>query len=408
MHLPLLSTVRNVTATGDELTPPSLTAELSDLDARAVTDELLVRLAEALDVDEGAVLLLDASSRQLVAYASHGLEEEVRQGIRVPVGRGFAGRVAAERRPIVLDDVGPDQVVNPLLYRTGLRTLLGVPLVAAGRLIGVLHVGSRTPRPFDADDVARVQDAADRIAVSVVADQAANERRAARIMQRGLLPTQIPDVDGLQIATRFVAAESYGVGGDWYDAFHLPDGALGFVIGDVAGHGLRAAVVMSRMRSVARAYALEHASPATVLQRVDAKFRHFEPDEMATMVYARLDADLGRMTVANAGHLPPMLLLPGAEASLLDVAHDPPICAGGGEAHTDIELDFPPGAVLVLYTDGLVERRRVPIDDRLELLRRSVGGTGNGAEQIAADIMDALIGADDLDDDTALLVVARS
>ncbi|MFT3854992.1 MAG: GAF domain-containing protein [Ilumatobacteraceae bacterium] len=168
------------TATGDEPTPASLTAELSSLDARAVTDELLTRLAEVLGVDEGAVLLLDASSSQLVAYASHGLEEEVRQGIRVPVGRGFAGRVAVERQPVVLDDVGPDKVVNPLLYRTGLRTLLGVPLVAAGQLVGVLHVGSRTPRSFDADDIARVQDAADRIAISVVADQAADERRAAR------------------------------------------------------------------------------------------------------------------------------------------------------------------------------------------------------------------------------------
>ncbi|MFT3854993.1 MAG: PP2C family protein-serine/threonine phosphatase [Ilumatobacteraceae bacterium] len=166
-------------------------------------------------------------------------------------------------------------------------------------------------------------------------------------------------------------------------------------------------MVMSRMRSVTRAYALEHDSPATVLERVDAKFHHFEPDEMATMVYARLDADLGRMSIANAGHLPPVLLLPGAEASPLDVARDPPICAGG-MPHTDTVVDFPAGSVLVLYTDGLVERRHVPIDDRLELLRRSVGGTRNGAEQIATDIMDALIGADDLDDDTALLVVARS
>ena len=106
------------TETGDESTtstPKRLTSSLADLDARAVTDELLERIGEALGVDESAVLLLDWSGRQLVAYASRGLEEEVRQGIRVPVGRGFAGRVAAERRPIVLDEVSPEQVLNPLL-----------------------------------------------------------------------------------------------------------------------------------------------------------------------------------------------------------------------------------------------------------------------------------------------------
>ena len=389
----------------DEHQPaPAITSSLSHLNARAVTDELLDRLGAALGVDESAVLLLDGSGRQLVAYASRGLEEEVRQGIRVPVGKGFAGRVAAERRPIVIDQVGPDSVVNPLLYRSGMQTLLGVPLIATGRLIGVLHVGSRRPRTFSAEDVALVSLAADRIAITAAADQAVSQRHAARVMQRGLLPTRIPEVGGVEIATRFVAAESFGVGGDWYDAFRLPDGSLGFVIGDVAGHGLQAAVVMSRMRSVARAYALEHTSPAVVLERVDAKFRHFEPDEMATLLYARLDADLGRMTVANAGHLPPVILLPGTEATLLDVHPDPPICIGGGAPRHELVVDLPDGAVVAFYTDGLVERRHGSIDDRLELLRRTV--TAGSAEQIAADIMDALIAGEPVEDDTALLVLA--
>ncbi len=251
-----------------------------------------------------------------------------------------------------------------------------------------------------------MQLAADRIAITVAADRAVAERHAARVMQRGLLPTQMPDVAGLGIATRFVAAEDFGVGGDWYDAFHLPDGAFGFVIGDVAGHGLQAAVVMSRMRSVVRAYALEHTSPATVLQRVDAKFCHFEPNEMATLMYARLDADLGRMTIANAGHLPPVVLQPDQDAVLLDVPRDPPICIGAGAPRGETVIDFAAGAVAVLYTDGLVERRHEPIDDRLELLRRAVAG--GDAEQIAADIMIVLIGNEPVDDDTALLVVART
>ena len=202
-----------------------------------------------------------------------------------------------------------------------------------------------------------------------------------------------------------MAAESFGVGGDWYDAFPLPGGDLGFVIGDVAGHGLQAAVVMGRIRSVVRAYALEHESPAAVLERVDAKFHHFEPDEMATLMYARLDADLGRMTIANAGHLPPTLMVPGRDTVLLDVPRDPPICVVPDLPRTDLTFDFDAGAVLVLYTDGLVERRDEPLDDRLELLRRTL--EPGSAEQIAAAVMDGLIGSRAVDDDTAVLVIAR-
>jgi phosphoserine phosphatase RsbU/P len=401
-----VSTVTRVSdaATVNELLS-TLTSALAYLDARAVTNELLDRLGRMLDVDEGAVLLLDPAGRQLVAYASRGLEEEILQDTRVPVGQGFAGRVASERRPIIVDDVGPGVVVNPLLWRKGLRTMLGVPLIASGQLMGVLHVGSRQAREFTDEDIATVQLAGDRIAITIAADRTMAERQAARIMQRGLLPTRLPNVPGLQIATRFVAAESFGVGGDWYDVFPLPGGDLGFVIGDVAGHGLQAAVVMSRIRSVVRAYAIEHRSPADVLDRVDAKFRHFEPDEMATVMYARLDADLGRVTIANAGHLPPVMLSPGLGTRLLDVPRDPPICVIASAPRTDLTVDLDAGAVLVLYTDGLVERRDEPIDDRLDLLTRAV--EPGDAEQIAACVMDELIGSRPVDDDTAVLVIAR-
>ena len=172
-----------------------------------------------------------------------------------------------------------------------------------------------------------------------------------------------------------------------------PDGSLGFVIGDVAGHGLQAAVVMSRMRSVVRAYARRARQPCKVLEQVDAKFQHFEPNEMATLIYARLDADLGRMTIANAGHLPPVVLIPGGRRPCCSTcARTRRSAAADGAPKAETEVDFADGSVLVLYTDGLIERRHQPIDDRIELLRRTVAPDGP-AEQIAADMMDALIGA---------------
>jgi GAF domain-containing protein len=121
-------------------------AELSRLGAQDFLAELLDRVRDILQADTAAVLLLDYSSGQLIATAAAGLEEEVRQGVRIPVGRGFAGRIAAEHRPVILDHVDHSTVLNPILLAKGIRSMLGVPMAAAGRIIGVLHVGSLTLR----------------------------------------------------------------------------------------------------------------------------------------------------------------------------------------------------------------------------------------------------------------------
>src|SRR4051812_32336959 len=128
-------------------------ATLSRLDVSDLLDELLERVRDLLNADTAAILLLDTHARQLVATASKGLEEEVRQGFRLAVGRGFAGRIAETRLPLILSEVSPDDVVNPLLLQPGIRSLLGVPIFAAGEVIGVLHVGTLSPRTFTSDDI---------------------------------------------------------------------------------------------------------------------------------------------------------------------------------------------------------------------------------------------------------------
>ena len=128
-------------------------AALSHLDLEELLAELLTRIRDTLDADTAAFLLLDEPRNELVARAAIGIEEEVEQGVRIPVGGGFAGRVAAERRPIVLDDVDHADILNPLLREKGIKSLLGVPLVFADRLQGVLHVGTLSPREFTHDDV---------------------------------------------------------------------------------------------------------------------------------------------------------------------------------------------------------------------------------------------------------------
>jgi signal transduction histidine kinase len=142
-------------------------AALSHLSLGALLDELLERVRDALEADTVAVLLLDEGSGELVARAAKGLEEEVERGVRIPLGRGFAGRVAAERRPVAIDDVDHADVLNPLLREKGIKSLLGAPLLVHGRVLGVLHVGTLTPRRFTPEDGQLLQLAADRAALAI-------------------------------------------------------------------------------------------------------------------------------------------------------------------------------------------------------------------------------------------------
>ncbi len=156
-------------------------AALAHLEVEELLAELLGRITALLDVDTCAILLLDPDANELVARAAVGIEEEVEQGVRIPVGRGFAGRVAAQRSPVVLPDVDHADVLNPILREKGIKSLLGVPLIAQGDVVGVLHVGSLVPREFTDDDVDLLQLAGDRVAVAVERARLYAAERAARI-----------------------------------------------------------------------------------------------------------------------------------------------------------------------------------------------------------------------------------
>ena len=377
-------------------------AALSHLSAADLLTTLLSRVREILDADTAAVLLLDNSGRQLIATAASGLEEEVSQGVRIPVGRGFAGRIAAERRPVILDHVDHGNVLNPLLLEKGIRSLAGVPLLVHGAVLGVLHVGTVHNRVFTTDDAALLQLAADRAALAVQSLQSREDHAAAVALQRSLVPSALPEVKGVEIAARYVPG-SGNVGGDWYDAFALPSGELGMVVGDVAGSGLSAAVIMGRIRSALRAYALEFPDPADVLGKLDRKMQYFEEgDVMATVSYAMLDPDSGQLRVSSAGHFPPVIATPGQRGAVAQIAVDPPIGVADARRRQVTTLALAPGAVLCLFTDGLVERRDEPIDDGLTLLCEAV--TPGPPEGVCASVMQALVGSQYPGDDIALLV----
>ena len=379
-------------------------AALSRLDDREMLAELVERTRDALQADTAAVLMLDFASGQLIATAAAGLEEEVRQGVRIPVGRGFAGRIAAEHRPVILDHVDHTTVLNPILWAKGIRSMMGVPMVAGGRVIGVLHVGSLTPRQFTADEVELLQLAGDRAAAAVQSVNARADRLAAVALQRSLVPGVLPVVAGAEMAARYIPG-SGGVGGDWYDVFTLPTGELCVVIGDVAGSGLPAAVIMGRMRSALRAYALETRDPADVLSRLDRKMQHFEADAMATVLYAVIEPGLERMDISLAGHFPPVIAYPGQPAELASVPAGLMIGIADPAPRPVTSLPIRPGALVCFYTDGLIERRGEVIDDGLARLCRAV--TAQPAEAAAAAVMRELVGSQTTRDDIALLMLRR-
>jgi putative methionine-R-sulfoxide reductase with GAF domain len=365
--------------------------------------ELLDRVLDILEADTAAVLLLDDRSDELVARAARGLEEEVRQGVRIPVGRGFAGRIAAERRPVILDHVDDTTVTNPILWEAGVQAMLGVPLLSSGNVIGVLHVGTLGSRRFSEADAELLQVVADRVAGATQARQLEVERAAARALQRSLLPSALPVVPGLQFATRYLPAGGADLGGDWYDVFVLPNGEAWVTAGDVAGHGFRASVVMGRLRSTIRAYALEGRPPEEVLDLADRKLQHFEPTELATVVCAVLTAPFDAVRLASAGHLPPVMAAEGREATFVETPKSAPLGAPVGIRRESTCVPLLPGSVLCLYTDGLVERRYEPLDEGLERLRPLV--RADSPDAVCRTVTEGLIGATDPNDDVAVVAV---
>lgn len=379
---------------------------LAHLSVEDLLVELLERVQGLLEVDTAAVLLLDPSAEYLVATAAKGIEAEVRQGVRIPLGRGFAGRIAASKQPVLLGHVDHTNVLNPILRERGIRSLLGVPLVSSGEVIGVLHVGTLGARRFTDDDVRLLQIVADRVGFAVQSRRVEIERAAATVLQRSLVPARLPVMAGLEMAARYVSAERGGVGGDWYDAFVLPGDRLCIVIGDVVGRGLAAAEVMGRLRSALRAHALFGSDPADVLDRLNQQVQHFDPNKlMATVQLAMFEPSLERLQLSSAGHLPPVLALPGQPAALVDAQTDPPLGVPTQRWRRVTTVEVPLGAVVCFYTDGLIERRGVVLDVGLERLCEAV--TASPVESVLTNVMSQLVGDNPPGDDIAVLALRR-
>lgn len=376
--------------------------------------EILEDVRREMGSNTATVLLVDRERAVLEPAATVGLGQVTRGAPPVPIGEGFAGRVAQLRRPVVIADVHSEDVINQILVIGGVKALVGVPITVGSELVGVLHVGRFHTHEATDDEILHLTDLASDLGVALKRRFIDDSHVAALALQRSLLPTTLRVVpDGMEIAVRYVPAEG-DLGGDWYDAFRLPGNRMALVMGDVVGHGFEAAIIMGRLRSALRAYALEHQDPAEILTLLDQKICHFEPDCLATVILGIAEEPYEEWAFSSAGHFAPMLASPGQEAGAVNVQIDRLLGVRGPALRRTSRVDVPVGGLLCLFTDGLVERRpgvgggeHDVVQENLDLLAKSLSAGGD-AESACIHILLDVVGDHVAEDDIALLVARRT
>ncbi|MGW0699013.1 SpoIIE family protein phosphatase [Streptomyces sp. NPDC002867] len=416
---------------------------LSELERLALLAETTTQLTSTLDVDEALDRLVrlvvplladwaiidlisdnDEVWRTVVAHEEDG--RLVRRGdlegamppvppaSPQPLSRALRGGGSTLATPETYQgppDSGIAVEQRRLFEGTRMHSAVIAPIRGLREVLGALTLG-RSDRPdvFTGADIPLLEDITRRAGLAL--DNARlyqRQRKVSETMQRHLLP-QMPRVPGLEMAARYLPApHASQVGGDWYDAFRLPDQALALVIGDVVGHDLDAAADMAQLRNILRAYAWsQQEPPSVVVSHVDEALSHISEVEMATMIFGRLETDdegQWRLRWTNAGHPPPLLVTYDGQSRYLDDGHGILLGSHVSMPREDATVVLPPLSTLVLYTDGLIESPGRSLDDGLERLRRNAASLAHRPLEAFTDLLMQRARPEDNDDDVALLLV---
>ena len=382
-------------------------AALPHVGLQELLDQLLNRIVSVFGADQGAILLRGDEGSRLEVRASRGVSPDLGRDFYRSIADRLAGRLALSRRPVTLERNEASGALESLLASADMQSVLGLPLILDRQLLGVLYVGTRTRRPFSEDDAALLQLVGDRVALAV--DRARlfeQERHIAETLQRSLLPEQLPQIPGMDVAVRYLpAGAGMEVGGDWFDMFELGDRRVVLAMGDVVGRGVRAAALMGKLRTSLEAYAFDGRSPQEVVERLHALMERQHHAEMATLLYVAIEPDRESAELASAGHMP--LLIRGANGEARFVGRDasPPLGALPFVRFEASRVDVESGCALLLFTDGLVEVRGTSIELRLEELRRTVEAGPSDPEALCDAVLAQMLGHEEPQDDVALLVL---
>jgi PAS domain S-box-containing protein len=307
----------------------------------------------------------------------------------------------------LLEAAALDEEQIRLVRELQMNSVMVVPLTARDRTLGaVTFVWAESRRQYSTRELELAEELGRRAGLAL--DHArlfAREHATAETLQRALLPASLPQIPGHELVVRYLPSDARDhAGGDWYDAFRLPDGRIGIVIGDVGGRGMEAAATMGQIRNSLRAYALQGNEPTAVLDDLHVLVEASEGAiTFATVVYVVLDAATGECEMASAGHPPPLLAGAG-RAAFVDAPNCPPLGFSGAPPCRLGRFTLGPGETLWLFTDGLVESRQRSIDEGLALLADAAGRATGPLPEIA-DMLVTLPRS--RDDDIALLGLRR-
>ncbi|RCV49998.1 PP2C family protein-serine/threonine phosphatase [Marinitenerispora sediminis] len=409
------------------MTRLALLADVSTaLSSSLNTEEVLQNLARLLvpRLADWCVVDLVEDEAWHAAFAHRDPEVTMPTGSegRIPPPDPFSDtpleRALAGAGPVLVESFPTGQADTPLgrmqrdaQRRFGADTAIVAPLLARHRVLGALSVVRADPaHPLTAEDLDLVEDLAWRAALAV--DNArlyAAQRDTAQDFQLSLLP-ELPHIPGLEMEARYQAAEATAeVGGDWYDAFVLPDGATAVVVGDVAGHDRAAAVQMGHLRSMLRALAWDRREPPSeIMRRLDTMLHYLSDAQTATAVFGRIEgaaAGRWRLCWSNAGHPPPLLTTADSETRFLTDGHDMLLGAVEGCGRPDARTALPEESTLLLYSDGLIERRGEPLHRGMLRLRQQAAVV---AREPLPRFCDALLeGMPDTPTDDVVLLAVR-
>jgi serine phosphatase RsbU (regulator of sigma subunit)/DNA-binding response OmpR family regulator/anti-sigma regulatory factor (Ser/Thr protein kinase) len=384
-------------------------AALAHLELQELLPELLKRAAAVFAADASGLLLRADDDRSLTVFTPAGVQrfsDEAQLALIEKALSPALGGTALDQEQLA--------ALEPLLGTPadqGMRSLIAAPLVATREPLGTLFLASREPRRFTDEDMVVLKLGAERAAIALEhARSYERERWLVEVLQDHLLPDQLPRVPGLAMAARYRPSERLAeVGGDWYDAIMLPDRRVGLVIGDVVGHGIGAATMMAELRAALRAYAMvQPESPGAAITSLNALVASTHRRMVATLLYMVVEPEGAGVRFASAGHLPPLLMNADGQASFLAQHVGTPLGVEDHIRYEDFETDFEPGSTLLLYTDGLVERRGEVIDAGLTRLSRSLTSAPHELEALCGHVLQsAYDGAPGVHDDTALVAVRR-
>ncbi|MEU6218876.1 SpoIIE family protein phosphatase [Streptomyces sp. NPDC047022] len=408
-----IGTSLDVTRTAEELAGLAV-PRFSDF----VTVDLFEGVLNGEEPDPGTGLRRTASSGIRDDAPLYPVGERIRFVETTPQAHSM-GSGTAVIAPRLGDDSGwlaqdLDRTTRVVEY--GIHSLITVPVRAGSLVLGVVNFWrSEKPEPFDEEELALAEELVARAAVSIDnARRYTREHGMAVTLQRSLLPRQLPEQSALDIAYRYLPAQS-GVGGDWFDVLPLSGARVALVVGDVVGHGLHAAATMGRLRTAVHNFSALDLPPDGVLGLLDELVARIDQDETpdgssapvtgATCLYAIYDPVSRRCTVSRAGHPPPAVVRPDGTVDWPDVPAGPPLGLGGLPFETT-DLELPEGSRLVLYTDGLVENRDRDIDTGLRLLSQALSVAGPSPEDTCRAVLDAQLPHRSIDD--IALLVART